>query len=51
VFSPSTAAASSSSTGSVSKKAFMTSRLNTLMALGRAMAQTEFFSPRLVTST
>ena len=51
VFSPSTAAASSSSTGRLSKNAFITSRLNTFMALGRAIAQTVFFSPRLVTRT
>ena len=48
---PSTAAASSSSTGRLSKNAFMTSRLNTLIALGSTIAQIVFFRPRLVTST
>ena len=36
---PSTAAASSSSTGRLSKNAFITSRLKTLIALGSTIAQ------------
>ncbi len=51
MFRPSTAPASSSSLGRLSKNAFITSRLNTLMALGSAIAQTVFFRPRLLTST
>ena len=39
MFSPSTAAASSSSVGRLSKNAFITSRLKTLMALGSTIAQ------------
>jgi hypothetical protein len=49
VFRPSICAASSSSVGRFSKKAFITSRLKTLIAFGRAIAHTLFFRPRLVT--
>ncbi len=48
---PSICAASSSSRGRFSKNDFITSRLNTLIALGSTIAQSVFFMPRLVIST
>ena len=51
VLRPSTAAASSNSIGRLSKNAFMTSRLNTLIALGSTIAQSVLRRPRPLTRT
>ena len=51
MLSPSTAAASSSSVGRLSKNAFITSRLNTLIAFGRTIAHIVLRRPSELTST